>query len=425
MSATDDILANCSDDGPLQAALKQLDDAAALIGLDDAVHGKLRKPKRVMMVSIPTEMDDGSFEVFTGYRVQHSMERGPCKGGIRYHPGVNLEEVIALAMWMTWKCAVVNIPYGGAKGGVICNPKEMSRSELERMTRRFTTELVEVIGPEKDIPAPDVYTDAQVMAWIMDTYSMQKGYSVPAVVTGKPIALGGSLGREKATGRGCVFTIREAMNRLGIATEGATVAVQGFGNVGASAAELIEPLGCKVIAASDSTGGVLNPNGIAVQGLIEHKAGTGSVVGFPDTEEITNEELLTLECDVLIPAALENAIHEGNAGDVRARIIAEGANGPTTPAAQDILNEKAVFVIPDILANAGGVTVSYFEWVQGLQAYFWSEEEVNKQLEDIMVRAFNEVYAEHERLGVDMRAAAMATAVGRVAEAQHMRGIYP
>lgn len=421
----EEMLTDASSDGPLGAALTQLDDAARLINLDDSVYHKLRKPKRVITVSIPTQMDDGSFEVFTGYRAQHNMDRGPCKGGIRYHPDVTLDEVIALAMWMTWKCAVVNIPYGGAKGGVICNPKEMSQLELERMTRRFTTELVEVIGPEKDIPAPDVYTNAQVMAWIMDTYSMQKGYSVPAVVTGKPIALGGSLGREAATGRGCVFTIREAMKRLNIDAPSAKFAVQGYGNVGAWAAQLLEPLGPTMIAASDSSGGCYNPDGIPAQELIAHKAETGSVVGFPGTDEITNEELLELECDVLIPAALENAINEDNAASIKATIVAEGANGPTTPEAQDTLNDRGIFVIPDILANAGGVTVSYFEWVQGLQAYFWSEEEVNKQLEDIMVKAFDRVYREHEERSCDMRAAAMAVAVGRVAEAVQMRGIYP
>ncbi len=423
--ATEELLTDENPDGPLAAALTQLDEAARLIGLDDAVYQKLRKPKRVMTVSVPTRMDDGTLRVFTGYRAQHNMDRGPCKGGIRYHPDVNVEEVMARAMWMTWKCAVVNIPYGGANGAVICNPKEMSEGELERMTRRFTTELVEVIGPEKDIPAPDVYTNPQVMAWIMDTYSMQKGYSVPAVVTGKPVALGGSLGREAATGRGCVFTIREAMKRLGMRMEGASVAVQGFGNVGGWAARLLQELGPKIIAASDSTGGCFNPDGIPAEELVAHKARSGTVVGFPGTDEITNEELLALECDVLIPAALENAIHAGNVANVSARIIAEGANGPTTPAAQEVLNDKGVFVIPDILANAGGVTVSYFEWVQGLQAYFWSEDEVNEQLEEIMVRAFDEVYAEHAERGCDMRAAAMAVAVGRVAEAVHVRGIYP
>jgi len=423
--AMEEILSDAALDGPLHAALTQLDDAAKLIGLDDAIHRKLRKPKRVMMVSIPTAMDDGTTKVFTGYRAQHSMERGPCKGGIRYHPDVTIEEVIALAMWMTWKCAVVDIPYGGAKGGVVCNPKEMSIGELERMTRRFTTELVEVIGPEKDIPAPDVYTNAQTMAWIMDTYSMQKGYSVPAVVTGKPIALGGSLGRESATGRGCVFCVREAMKHLEIPMDGAKFAVQGFGNVGGWAARLLEPLGPKMVAASDSRGGVYNPDGVPVLDLVRHKEETGRVGGFPGTDEITNEELLELECEVLIPAALENAIHEGNAGNVKATMVAEGANGPTTPDAQDILNDNGVFVIPDILANSGGVTVSYFEWVQGLQAYFWTEDEVNERLERIMVRAFEEVYAQSQKRNVDMRAAAMAVAVGRVAEAQAMRGIYP
>jgi len=423
--AMEEILSDAALDGPLHAALTQLDDATKLIGLDDAIHRKLRKPKRVMMVSIPTAMDDGTTKVFTGYRAQHSMERGPCKGGIRYHPDVTIEEVIALAMWMTWKCAVVDIPYGGAKGGVVCNPKEMSIGELERMTRRFTTELVEVIGPEKDIPAPDVYTNAQTMAWIMDTYSMQKGYSVPAVVTGKPIALGGSLGRESATGRGCVFCVREAMKHLEIPMDGAKFAVQGFGNVGGWAARLLEPLGPKMVAASDSRGGVYNPDGVPVLDLVRHKEETGRVGGFPGTDEITNEELLELECDVLIPAALENAIHEGNAGNVKAAMVAEGANGPTTPDAQNILNDNGVFVIPDILANSGGVTVSYFEWVQGLQAYFWTEDEVNERLERIMVRAFEEVYAQSQKRNVDMRAAAMAVAVGRVAEAQAMRGIYP
>ncbi len=419
------MLTDADREGPLGAALTQIDDAAELIQLEPRIHEKLRKPKRIMTVSIPTQMDDGTFEVFTGYRAQHNMDRGPCKGGLRYHPDVTLDEVIALSMWMTWKCAVVNIPYGGAKGGVICSPKEMSRLELERMTRRFTTELVEVIGPERDIPAPDVYTDAQVMGWIMDTYSMQKGYSVPAVVTGKPIALGGSLGREAATGRGCVFTIREAMKRLGIEAASANFVVQGYGNVGAWASRLREPLGPTMIAASDSSGGCYSPEGIPARELAEYKAETGSVVGFPGTEEITNEDLLELECDVLIPAALENAINEGNAENINARVIAEGANGPTSPAAQEILNDREVFVIPDILANAGGVTVSYFEWVQGLQAYFWSEEEVNSQLEDIIVRAFDEVYAEHEKRGCDMRAAAMAAAVDRVAPGVEMGGVYP
>ena len=423
--AIEEILSDAAVDGPLHAALTLLDEAAQLIGIEDGIHQKLRKPKRVMTVSIPTRMDDDSFEVFTGYRAQHSMERGPCKGGIRYHPDVNVEEVIAGAMWMTWKCAVVDLPYGGAKGGVTCNPKQMSTGELERMTRRFTAELVEVLGAEKDIAAPEVGTNPQTMAWIMDTYSMQKGHSVPSVVTGKPLALGGSFGREAATGRGCVFTICEAMERLEMAPEGATFAVQGFGNVGSWVARLLAPLGPKLIAVSDSQGGCYCAGGIPVEQLIEHKARTGSVVGMPGTEQVTNAELLAMACDVLVPAALENAITEDNVGDVRARIIAEGANQPTAPGAQATLNDKGVFVIPDILANAGGVTVSYFEWVQGLQAYFWTEDEVNERLERIIVRAFGEVYAEAQVREVDMRAAAMAVAVGRVAEAQRMRGIYP
>ncbi len=421
----EDPLSSPNPGGPLAAALAQLDEAAEILGLEDAIRRKMRKPKRIITVSIPTEMDDGTFEIFTGYRVQHSMERGPCKGGIRYHPDVNLDEVIALAMWMTWKCAVVNIPYGGAKGGVICNPKQMSQHEIERMTRRFTTELIDVIGPEKDIPAPDVYTDARVMAWIMDTYSMNKGYCVPAVVTGKPVAVGGSLGREKATGRGCVICVREALERQEMPIHGATVAVQGFGNVGSSVAELMEPLGGSVIAVSDSRGGIVNTKGLPVPEVIKHKAETGQVAGFPGADEITNEELLALECDVLAPCALEGAITGENADQIKAKLIAEGANGPTTPAAQAILNDKGIFVLPDILANAGGVTVSYFEWVQSLQAYFWAEEEVNERLERIMVWAFDRVYEESQSRDIDMRAAAMAVGVGRVAEAQRLRGIYP
>ncbi|MGI5819782.1 MAG: Glu/Leu/Phe/Val family dehydrogenase [Armatimonadota bacterium] len=423
--SNEETLRDVTEDASLGAALTQLDEAAALIGLDTSVHQKLRSPKRVVTVSIPTQMDDGTFRVFTGYRAQHNMDRGPCKGGLRYHPDITLEDVIALSMRMTWKCAVVNIPYGGARGGVACNPKEMSRGELERMTRRYTTELVEVIGPEKDIQAPDVYTDAQVMAWIMDTYSMQKGYSVPAVVTGKPIALGGSRGRVAATGRGCVFTIHAAMQRLGMNVDEATFAVQGYGNVGSWAARLLDDLGPSMVAASDSQGACFNPDGISAVELLAHKSETGSVVDFPGAERISHGELFEVDCDILIPAALGNVIHEGNAPNIKARIIAEGANGPTTPAAQEILNERGVFVIPDILANAGGVVVSYFEWVQGLQAYFWTEEEVNEQLQGIMVRAFDRVCAEHDRRDCDMRSAAMAVGVGRVAEAVQMRGIYP
>jgi glutamate dehydrogenase/leucine dehydrogenase len=418
-------LRDVTEDASLGAALTQLDQAAELIGLDTSVHQKLRSPKRIVTVSVPTQMDDGTFKVFTGYRAQHNMDRGPCKGGLRYHPDITLEDVIALSMRMTWKCAVVNIPYGGARGGIACNPKEMSSGELERMTRRYTTELVEVIGPEKDIQAPDVYTDAQVMAWIMDTYSMQKGYSVPAVVTGKPIALGGSRGREAATGRGCVFVIDAAMKRLGMDPNKATFAVQGYGNVGSWAARLLDDLGPSMVAASDSQGACYNPEGISAEDLLAHKKETGSVVGFLGAESISHEELFEVDCDILIPAALGNVIHEENAPNIKARIIAEGANGPMTPAAQEILTERDVLVIPDILANAGGVVVSYFEWVQGLQAYFWTEDEVNEQLQGIMVRAFDRVCAENEERDCDLRSAAMAVAVGRVAEAVQMRGIYP
>ena len=410
---------------PLEAALTQLDQAAALVGIEERIRRKLASPRRTVCVGIPTAMDDGSLQVFTGYRVQHNMDRGPCKGGIRYHPRVDLDEVTALAMWMTWKCAVVNIPYGGAKGGVVCDPSRMSAGEIERMTRRFTTELVDVIGPEKDIPAPDVNTDEQVMAWLMDTYSMAKGYAVPAVVTGKPLALGGSLGRREATGRGVVITIREALKHLGRRLAGATVAVQGFGKVGGAAAALAAELCMKVVAVSDITGGVQNPSGLDVAALRQYVSERGGVEGFPDADPVTNEQVIAFECDVLVPAALEGVITEDNAAGVRAGIIVEGANGPTTPGADEILLENGVFVVPDILANAGGVTVSYFEWNQGLTALFWTEAQVNSRLERVMVNAFHEVLAEAERRRVDLRTAAMAVAVGRVAEAVRLRGIHP
>ena len=413
------------DYNPLQAARTQLEQAAQRIGLSPAIHEKLKYPKRVLIVSIPTAMDDGTERVFTGYRVQHSMERGPCKGGIRYHPAVTLDEVMALAMWMTWKCAVVSIPYGGAKGGVVCDPKTMSPSELERMTRRFASELLPIIGPEVDIPAPDVYTNPQVMAWIMDTYSMNKGYAVPGVVTGKPLALGGSEGRETATARGCAFCIQEALKALGMPPDRWTVAVQGFGSAGGYSALFAQQAGATVIAVSDSQGGVYNPHGLDYATVSRHKEETGSVVGFPDGEGLTNEELLELECDVLIPAALGNVVTEANADRVRARIIAEAANGPTVPEAQPILDGNGVFVIPDILANAGGVTVSYFEWVQSIQSFFWSAEEVDERLRGIMVRAFHQVLDESRLRGLNMRDAAFNLGVGRVAEAQALRGIYP
>jgi len=409
----------------LESALQQLDDAAALVDLHPDVHAKLRKPRRTLTVSIPTRMDDGRLEVFTGIRVQHNMDRGPCKGGMRYHPCVTVDEVTALAMWMTWKCAVVNIPYGGGKGGVICEPMQMSERELENMTRRFASELVEIIGPEQDIPAPDVNTDERVMGWLMDTYSMQKGYSVPAVVTGKPIAIGGSLGRAKATGRGIVFVTREALRTRGIPVEGARVVVQGFGKVGGAFAELVEELGAKVIAVSDVTGGLFNANGLPIGELSAYTKQNRFIEGFEGGEPITNEELLTLECEVLVPAALENVLTVANAPHVSAKLVVEGANGPTTPEAGRILIDRGIFLVPDILANAGGVTVSYFEWCQGLQMLFWTEEEVNRRLEDVMVRAYHEVHGRSCDLQTDMRNAAMAVAVERVAEAIMARGIYP
>ncbi len=412
-------------ENPYEIAQRQFDNAAKYLDLKAGIKAKLRLPKRELTVNFPVKMDDGSIQMFTGHRVQHSLARGPAKGGIRYHPDVTLDEVRALAMWMTWKGAVVGIPYGGAKGGVVCNPKVMSERELERLTRRFTSEIIMFIGPDSDIPAPDVNTNAQTMAWIMDTYSMTKGYSVPAVVTGKPVEIGGSLGRREATGRGVMFTTRDALKHLGIPIEGVRVAVQGFGNVGAIGAQLLQELGCTIIAASDSQGGIYNPKGLDAEDVMRHKAETRTVVGYPGTDKITNEELLELDCEVLVPAALENEITEENADRIKARVISEGANGPTTPEADAILFDKGAFVIPDILANAGGVTVSYFEWVQGLQSFFWSEDEVNANLEKIMVRAFNDVLAISQSQEVDMRIAAYILAIDRVANATLLRGIYP
>jgi len=410
---------------PWQIAQEQLAHSAQRIGLSPATHQKLANPKRIITVSIPTQMDDGSWEVFTGYRVQHSIERGPCKGGIRYHPTVNLDEMKALAMWMTWKSAVVDIPFGGGKGGVTCDPERMSQRELERMTRRFTTELIEVIGPEKDIPAPDVNTDEQVMAWIVDTYSMNKGYMVPGVVTGKPLALGGSRGRREATGRGCLCIIEEALRVRDELREGLTIAVQGFGKVGSVVARLAAEKGFRIIAISDVGGAVFSAHGLDVNDLLIYARENGSVAGYPAAESLPRDDLLLLECDILVPAALECVIHKDNAEHVSARIVAEVANGPTTPEAQTILEDKGIFVLPDILTNAGGVTVSYFEWVQSLQAYFWSEEEVNTNLHRIMLKAFDDVYTAAQRDSSSMRDAAMDVAVSRVAEAQRLRGIYP
>ncbi|HKY31960.1 MAG TPA: Glu/Leu/Phe/Val dehydrogenase [Candidatus Polarisedimenticolia bacterium] len=410
---------------PFHIAQAQFDNAAHYLKLKPWLREILITPKRQLIVSIPTRMDDGSYRVYEGFRVQHSIARGPAKGGIRYHPGVTLDEVKALAAWMTWKCATVGIPYGGAKGGIICNPKEMSLGELERMTRRFTSEISIIIGPEKDIPAPDVYTNAQTMAWIMDTYSMTAGCTSLGVVTGKPLAVGGSLGRNEATARGCAYVVREACKEKKINLRGARVAVQGFGNAGSIAARLLHEMGAKIIALSDSRGGILNSAGIDPARAEERKKKKGTIVGLSDTSKITNDDLLALPCDILVPAALENQITQLNAHRVQARIVAEAANGPTTPGADRVLFKNGTMVLPDILANAGGVTVSYFEWVQGLQAFFWTEDEVNKRLERIMVHAFNEVLRRSREYRVDMRTAAYILAVGRVAETTMMRGIYP
>ena len=408
-----------------EMAQEQLDDVARLIGLNESIHGFLREPKRVLEVSVPVRMDNGVFRMFKGYRVQHNMSRGPTKGGIRFHPDVSLDEVKALAMWMTWKCALVNIPFGGAKGGVICDAKNMSNQELENLTRRFTIEISIIIGPEKDIPAPDVYTTPQIMAWIMDTYSMQKGYSVPGVVTGKPVSIGGSLGRDKATARGCLYVVDEAMQTLGLPIEGARVAIQGFGNAGMHAADLMSKRGYRIVAVSDSRGGVANPNGLDVDGVIAHKTETGSVVGFNGGDRIDNRQVLEYECDVLVPAALEKVITAENAPRIKAKIIAEAANGPTLPEADRILFDRGIMVLPDILANAGGVTVSYLEWVQDLQENFWEEDEINERLNRKMVRAFKETYEQAQRLHIDMRRGAYVVAVSRVAEATKLRGLYP
>lgn len=399
--------------------------AADALELDEDSRAMIRSPERVLMVSVPVRLDSGRTVCYEGYRVQHNTSRGPAKGGIRFHPGVTLDEVKALATWMTWKCAVVNIPYGGAKGGVTCNPKELSQNEIERLTRRYTSAILPIIGPGQDIPAPDVYTNSQVMAWIMDTYSMTRGYLVPGVVTGKPIALGGSLGRNEATGRGVFYTIENACQHLGVPLKGAKVVVQGFGNAGSVVAHLLDSAQCDVIAVSDSRGAILNRSGLHIPKLMTHKENTGSVVGFPGAEAITPEELLALECDILIPAALEDTIDGGNAGDVRAKIVAEAANGPLTPEADRILGSKGVFIIPDILCNAGGVTVSYFEWVQNEQHLMWDVNDVNTRLERVMKSSFNEVLEIHSMRHVPMRLAANMLAIQRVVEATRLRGLYP
>ncbi len=410
---------------PFEIALRQFDSAAERLGLPDSMRQVLRAPKRQLTVSVPTLMDDGSVRVFEGYRVQHNIARGPAKGGIRYHPKVTLDEVKALAFWMTWKCATLGLPFGGGKGGVACDPKKMSRGELERMTRRYASEIAILIGPERDIPAPDVYTDAQTMAWVMDTYSMTVGYSALGVVTGKPVELGGSLGRAEATARGALFCIREACQAIRKPLRGATVAVQGFGNAGGTLARLLHEEGARVVAASDSRGGVYMSRGLDLAAIVAHKRETGSLIGVKGADRITNEELLETKCDILVPAALENQITTRNASRLRTRIVAEAANGPTTPGADRVLQDRGVFVIPDILCNAGGVTVSYFEWAQDLQRFFWEELEVAKQLERFMKRAFHEVFETSKRHKIDMRGAAYMLAVARVADATRVRGLFP
>jgi len=402
---------------PYEVALEQLDIAAGKLGLDLAIHEMLKRPMRVIIVNVPVLMDNGYTRVFTGYRVQYSDALGPTKGGIRYHPDLALDEVIALAAWMTFKTAVVGLPLGGAKGGVRCNPKEMSLSELERLTRGYTRAISKFIGSNIDIPAPDVYTNEQIMAWIMDEYNEITGEYTPGVVTGKPINIGGSRGRSEATSRGLVYTVIEAATHLGIELKGATVAIQGYGNVGSHAAEILHEFGCKIIAVSDSKGGIYNPTGLDPLEVKEHKDKTGSVVSFPRAKNVTNEKLLELECDILVPAALENQITQENAHNIKAKIIAEGANGPTTPEADKILYERGIFVIPDILANAGGVTVSYFEQVQNQMNYYWTEEEVNSKLETVMRNSFREVSLISKEYGAPMRTASYILAVKKIANA--------
>jgi glutamate dehydrogenase (NAD(P)+) len=409
---------------PWKIAQRQFDIAAEVLGLDPNMRQVLRQCKRELTVTFPVLMDDRTIQMFTGFRVHHNVDRGPAKGGIRYHPDVTIDEVKALAMWMTWKCAVVGIPYGGAKGGVIVDPKKLSRNELENLTRRFTSEISILIGPDRDIPAPDVNTNAQIMAWMMDTISMHAGHSVPAVVTGKPLGIGGSEGRPEATGRGCMLTTIAALKHLGIRPEDATVAVQGVGNVGYTTAKLLAEKGCKVIAVSDSNGACYNDGGIELDEVVREKELNGRL-RQKVCEFISNEELLELPVTVLVPAALENQIHRGNANRIKAKIVCEGANGPTTPEADEILYDKGVFVIPDILANAGGVTVSYFEWVQDLQEFFWDEHDINERLERIMMRAFDHVLRVSLEKKVMMRTAAYVLAVDKVAQATTIRGIYP
>jgi glutamate dehydrogenase (NAD(P)+) len=408
-----------------EIAVEQFDNAVKYLDIKTGLKEMLRVPKRELTVNFPVQMDDGSVKIFTGYRVHHNTALGPSKGGIRYHPNVTLDGMRAMAMWMTWKCAVAGIPYGGAKGGVVCNPKEMSLQELENLTRRYATEISILMSPDGDIPAPDLNTNPQIMAWIMDTYSMHRGHTVPAVITGKPVEVGGSLGRREATGRGVQYCTRRACKRLGIEMSEATVAVQGFGNVGSVAARLLHEDGCKIIGISDVRGGIYNPNGLNPVEIMRHCKEAGSVVDCPGTDKISNADLLELPCDILVPAAVEKQLNGQNAPNVKAKIIAEGANGPTEPEADEVFSDRGIFVIPDILCNAGGVTVSYFEWVQGLQFFFWDEDEVNRKLGKIMNRAFDQVMAIAEEKQVSNRTAAYIKAIDRVASATMIRGIYP
>ena len=413
-----------TEDNPFEAMMSRFDDAARRLNLEPGLYKVLRSPEKQIIVAVPIMRDNGEIEVYTGIRVLHNTSRGPAKRGSRFDLAVTLDEVKALAAWMTWKCAVVNLPFGGGKGGVICDPTTMSVNELERLTRRYTAEIIEILGPDSDVPAPDVNTNERVMAWIMDTYSMHKGHTVTAVVTGKPIEMGGSLGRRDATGRGCLVVAKQALARLEIPLDQATVAVQGFGNVGSTAARLMAAEGMRIVAVSDKKGGIYDPKGLDIPSVLEWIKEHRFLEGFPGAKVISNEELLTLKCDVLVPAALENVITSKNAGAVKARIICEGANGPTTAKADAILDKKGIFVIPDILANAGGVTVSYFEWVQDRGGYFWDEETVNERLEKIMSKAFDEVVAMADKHGVSMRIGAYMLAIERVAAMHRMRGLY-
>ena len=414
-----------TNDSAWDIALRQLDDAAKAMNLDAGVHEVLRYPRRALQVSVPTRMDDGSITVFQGFRVHHNTSRGPSKGGIRYHPMVNMDEVKALAMWMTWKCAVVGIPFGGAKGGVVVDPAELSRKELERMTRRYAAELTPLIGPERDIPAPDLGTNEQIMAWFMDTFSTREGFSVPGVVTGKPMAIGGSAGRAQATSRGVMYITLATLKALGKAVEDSRVVVQGYGNVGGGTVQLLHDAGCIVVGVSDVKGGIHSPEGIDPGDLMAHKNEAGTIAGFENADEVSNAELLELDCDVLIPAAIEGQLTEDNADRIKASVIVEAANGPTTPEADAIFTAAGKTVVPDILANAGGVTVSYFEWVQDLQAYYWMEDEVNDRLRQIMEKSYVDVLNLAEDRRVPMRTAATMLGVGRVAEAHATRGLYP